>query len=117
MPTRMTGSHGIDSLNGTRIHLGTIVATTTKNNHDTAVPFNDTGDALMGKMLELQSDAAFYVRAGTVNTITVTAGTATTAGPLVEARERFVINMGGDKGWLACLSVSGTATVQVFELT
>ncbi len=116
MPARMTGTHAIDALYSNPVHLGTIVATTTKNNHDTAVVFNDTGDALKGKMLLLQSDAAFYVRAGTVNTITVTAGTSTPAGAKVEANEKYILNLGQEQGWIACLSVSGTATIQVFEL-
>lgn len=116
MPSRLAGSHAIDALYGNPVHLGTIVATTTKNNHDTSTVFNDTGDALKGKMLLLQSDAAFYVRAGTVNTITVTAGTATTAGVKVEAGEKYILSLGRDQGWIACLSASGTATVQVFEM-
>jgi hypothetical protein len=116
MPSRLAGSHAIDALYGNPVHLGTVIATTTKNNTDTAVPFNSTGDALKGKMLLLQSDAAFYVRAGTVSTITVTTGTSTTAGVKVEAGEKYILSMGREQGWIACVSASGTATVQVFEM-
>ena len=99
-------------LNGVPTYLGVVVATTTKNNHDTAVPFNDTGEALKGKVIMLQSDAAFYFNAGTVNTGTAT----TTNGVLVAAGERVILVMGSSYGWMACLAVSGTANIKFWEL-
>lgn len=105
----------MDALYGSPQHLGTIIATTTKNNHDTAVPFNNTGDALKGKLLMLQGDAAFHYRAVTTNAGTVTTGTSGTAGPKAEANEKVYIRVRSNEGWVACLAVSGTANVQVFE--
>ena len=102
----------LKALNGTPVLLGTIVATTTKNNDDTATPFNNTGDALKGKTVVLQSDTACYVKAGTVDTVTVTAAT----GLLLEANEKYVLSLGSNYGWIAALAVSGTSNVKVFEL-
>lgn len=102
---------GTDS--GTPVFLGVIVATTTKNNHDTAVPFNNTGDALEGKKLLIQSDADCYLLPGVLNTATVT----TSNGVKVFANERVVIGMRQGYKWLAALAVSGTANVRVWELT
>ena len=99
-------------LNGCPSYLGVIVATTTKNNHDTAAAFNNTGEALKGKVLLLQSDAAFYLYPGTTNAATAS----TTNGVLVAANERVVMVMGSSYGWVAALSVSGTANVKVWEL-
>lgn len=98
-------------LNGTPVLLGTIVATTTKNNHDTAVAFNNTGDALKGKLLMLQPDAACYIDFGTANT-----GTATTSAIKLAADERVVVSMTEAHGWVACVSVSGTTNLRVWEL-
>lgn len=94
---------------GTPVYLGTIVATTTKNNHDTATPFNNTGRGLAGKTVVLQADAACHVAYGTTNAVTVTTGNgfALAAGQSVSHR------MVGDYGWIA---VVGTANVKVFEL-
>ena len=89
--------------------LGLIVATTTKNNHDTATPFNNTGEALKGMMLLLQPDAVCHIRAGTTNAVTVT----TANGVKLIADEKYVITMTRDEGWLAAV---GTANVKVFQL-
>jgi hypothetical protein len=99
-------------LSGTPVYKGTIVATTTKNNHDTAAPFLNTGEALTGKVLLIQSDAAAYILPGTTNAATVT----TANGVLLGAYDRVVIAMGQSYGWLAGLSVSGTANIKVWEL-
>lgn len=115
MASRLTGHHLMDALNGLHSFLGVIIATTTKNNHDTATPFNNTGDALKGKTLILQSDAAYYVYAGTANTATVT-GTTTGNGMLIGAGERVQLTMTRDHGWLAAVAVSGTANVKVWEM-
>jgi hypothetical protein len=102
----------VSQLSGTPSYLGVIVATTTKNNHDTGAPFNDTGDALSGKVIMLQPDAACYMLPGTAATTTVT----TANGILVAAGERVIISMGSSYGWVACLAVSGTSNVKVWEL-
>lgn len=99
-------------LSGTPVLLGTIVATTTKNNHDTATPFNNTGDALKGKMLLIQPDTACYILPGTANTATVT----TSNGIKLGAEERVILSMADDYGWLACVAVSGTTNCRIWEL-
>lgn len=100
-------------LNGTPVLLGTIVATTTKNNNDTAVPFANTGEALQGKVLLIQPDAACYVLPGAASTATVT----TSNGVKLQADERAIITMQSGYGFLACVSVSGTTNLKVWELT
>lgn len=97
------------ALNGTPVFLGAIVATTTKNNHDTAVPFNDTGTGLGGKVLLVQASAACNILPGTSNTAAVT----TANGIKLVADEKYKICMGESYGWLA---VVGAATLQVWEL-
>jgi hypothetical protein len=111
MPIR-AHNDSVTLLNGSPSYLGTIVATTTKNNHDTATPFVNTGDALAGLTLLVQSDVACYVLAGTANTATVTTGN----GVKLEANEKYVITMSDRQGWLAALAVSGTANVKVWQL-
>jgi hypothetical protein len=96
-------------LSGTPVYLGTIAATTTKNNHDTTTAFNNTGAALGGKTLLIQADAACHMRPGTTNAVTVTTGN----GIYLAALERVVICMGETYGWLA---VVGAANVKVWEL-
>ena len=116
MPSSLGGSHLADALYGSPQHLGTIVATTTKNNDDTAVPFYNDTSTLAGRLLMLQADTAFHYRAVTTDTGTVTTGTAGTAGPKAEALEKVYIRMGSSEGWLACVAVSGTSNVQVWEM-
>lgn len=113
MPVRLGNiNQSYEAVNGTHKYLGTIVATTTKNNHDTASAFNNTGEALKGKVLLVQPDAACYILAATTN-----AGTVTTSNGLkLIADQTYVIMMTEAHGWLACLSVSGTANLKVWEL-
>jgi hypothetical protein len=99
-------------LNGSPSFLGTIVATTTKNNHDTATPFNNTGTGLGGKMLLVQPDTACYVYRGTANTATVT----TANGVKLAADERKIITLRSEQGWLAALAVSGTCNLKGWEM-
>lgn len=112
MPSRLAGPQLEVALAGSPNHIGTIVATTTKNNHDTATAFSNTGDALTGKVLLLQPDAACYVKTGATNGQTVT----TANGVLLEANEKFPLSMPSGHGFIAALAVSGTANVKVFEL-
>lgn len=109
----MSSKYALERLSGTPSYLGVIVATTTKNNHDTAAAFNNTGDALTGKCLLIQPDAACYVLPGTANSATVT----TTNGLKLEANSATVIVMTESHGWLACVSVSGTTNLKVWELS
>lgn len=96
-------------INGVPVFLGVIAASTTKNNHDTATPFNNTGSALAGKVLLLQADAACHILPGTANTITAT----TSNGVKLGADERVIITMNSTYGWLACV---GSANLRVWEL-
>jgi hypothetical protein len=107
------------ALNGTPRYLGTIVATTTKNNHDTATPFNNTGDALKGKLLLIQTDAACYINFGTTNAITAVSSATTGAVSVkLNADERVIVRMDPESGygWIAALAVSGTANIKVWDL-
>lgn len=92
---------------------GTIVATTTKNNADTAAPFSLN----YGARYMVQCDAAAYVRAVTSATGTVT----TSNGVKVAADEKYDIDMlldgGLEQKWIAAVSVSGTANCKVFLVT
>jgi hypothetical protein len=98
------------ALNGSPQYLGTIVATTTKNNHDTASPFND--GTLGGVCLCVQPDAACYILAGTANTATVTSSNGVKLG----ADERLYLWLKDSEGWLACVSVSGTTNLKVWKM-
>lgn len=117
MPAPLRGDALASVLYGKPTLLGCIVATTTKNNNDTAAPFNNTGDALKGKTLLLQPDSACHVAFGTVNTVTV-ANSATAGGVKLAADERFYISMGEDTGWIACIIASGgsTTNLRVYEM-
>ena len=103
------------SLNGTPVFLGVIVATTTKSNHDTATPFNNTGEALKGKVLLIQTDTACYVNFGTTNAVTAT-GSATGGAVHLADKEKMKVIMNSNYGWIAAVAVSGTSNVQIWEL-
>lgn len=94
---------------GTPVFLGVIVATTTTNNHTTAVPFSNTGTALGGKTILIAASAACHVLTGTTNAADVT----TSNGVPLIAGEKAVITMLPNHGWLA---VVGAASVKVWEL-
>ena len=97
---------------GTHVLLGTVTATTTKNNHDTAVAFSNTGDALKGLPLQVQCDTAAYMTVGTVNTVTA----ATTTGVYLEAKAVYVLSMAESYGWIAFVASSGTSVCKVWQL-
>ncbi len=114
---RVTGTELGAVMNGVPVFLGVVIATTTKNNHDTATPFNDaatgsTSPTLEGKCLLLQPDTACWVKFGAVNTVTASA-TATAGSIYLAARERVIVNMPEGYGWVACVAVSGTTNLQV----
>lgn len=99
----------IKVLNGSPAYLGTIVATTTKNNSDTAAPFAIEA----GQFILVQCDVAAYVLPGTS-----TAAAATTAnGVKVAADEKFYILLRAGQSYLAIISASGTATCKVWGLS
>lgn len=110
VPTNQYGL--IRAVNGSPVLLGTITAATTKNNHDTAVAFVNTGTGLANRMLILQPDVACYVTFGTANTVTATALT----GVKLAADEKFPVIMSATHGWIAALAVSGTCVLKVWEL-
>lgn len=105
-----------EALNGSPQSLGVIIATaTSKNNHTTATPFNDTGDGLGAKILMLQSDADCYVITGTTNAV-VAVATATSSSWKISAGERVVITPKSNEGWIACITAAGTANLKVWEM-
>lgn len=93
--------------------LGTITATTTKNNHTTAVPFNDTGNALSAKTVTVQCDTACYIRTGAADTLTVTA----TNGFYLPAHGAATFTLRPENGFVACLPASGTTVLTIWEMT
>ena len=105
--TRLTGL-----LNGTPVFLGVIVATTTKNNTDTAVPFNTAANGMAGKVLLIQSDTECYILPSASSTGTVTSSN----GVKIGVDEKVIIKMGPTYGWLAGLAVTGTSNIRVWEL-
>ena len=111
MPAPIRDPHLNQALYGDAVLLGTIVATTTKDNGDTSVPFNNTGEQLKGKLLLIQSDVAVYIKQNS----TASAGVTAANGVKVLADEKFFVNMRSNKGYLSVLPVSGTANVKVFE--
>jgi hypothetical protein len=98
----------LPALNGSPQFLGVVVATTTKNNADTAVPFTIP----TGAVLLLQPDTACYLKAATASTGTVT----TANGVLLAANEKFTVMLATDEAWVACLAVSGTTNLKVWQL-
>lgn len=92
-------------------YLGTIVATTTKNNTDTATPFGIPA----GAKLSVQCDATAYVL---VCASTASCSATTTNGIKVAADQLFTTSTPSSSagaGYVAALSASGTANCRVFE--
>ncbi len=104
-----------------KARLGTLVATTSVNNHSTAVAFNNTGVGLAGKLLLLQPDADCWIEFGTANTVTASIS-ATSASFFIAAGDSKIVLMDDAvtsttyHGWIACVSVSGTTNLKVWEL-
>lgn len=113
MPAPLMEPHLGAAIYGDPVYLGTIAATTTsKNNHSTGTAFNNTGEALKGKLLLVQPDVACYVRQVSANDGTASS----TNGVKLAADQIFYLSMRSTKGWLACVSVSGTVNLRVFEM-
>lgn len=89
-------------------YLGTIVATTAKNNTDTATPFTIPASA----KLSIQCDAAANVLV-CQNLATCTA--TTTNGIKVAADQLFTSSTPSSSAGLGYVSVVGTANCRVFE--
>jgi hypothetical protein len=101
---------------GTPVALGVIVATTSKNNTDTATPFNATaGEGMEGKVLLFQSDTACFCKFGADSTVAATTSTTGSSFELA-AKERVVVAVAQNLGFLACIASSGTSNVKVWEL-
>ena len=113
MPARLIGPHLDAALYGSPSYLGTIVATTTKNNFDTAAAFKDTaGEGVGGLLLAVQPDTACYVLPGTASDSTVT----TANGVKLAADQIYILNLRQKDLSLCCLAVSGTTNLKVWEL-
>lgn len=105
--------------------LGVLVATTSVTNHTTAAPFNNTGNALLEKVLILQPDTQCYVKIVSANNGVATTG-ATSDSMLIQPFERVIITMddldraqsasGEFFGWIACVASAGTTNLKVWEL-
>ena len=104
-------------LNGRAIHRATIVATaaTPKDNLSTSGGASVTYTLLGGEVLLLQGDVDFYYQL--VNDLTTAMSASGAKGVLVAGGapgERIIL--AGDDKRVMIDSVSGTATVKVFEL-
>ncbi len=101
---------------GTPVTLGVLIATTSVNNATTGTPFNTTaGTGLAGKILLLQPDTACLCKFGADSSVAATTSATGSSFELV-AKERVVIWVNQDLGFLACIAVSGTSNVKVWEL-
>lgn len=92
-------------------YLGTITATTTKNNTDTAAAFGIPA----GAKLSVQCDATAYVL---VCTSSASCSATTTNGIKVAADQLFTTSTPSSSagaGYVAVVSASGTANCRVFE--
>jgi len=92
-------------------YLGTIVATTTKNNTDTTTPFGIPA----GAKLSVQCDATAYVL---VCQNATSCSATSTNGIKVAADQLFTTSTpssAAGAGYVAALSASGTANCRVFE--
>lgn len=89
--------------------LGTITATTTKNNSDTAVPFTLN----KGARIAIQCDTAAYVTTGTTSAVTA----ATTTGVKLAADVLFDIPLRSTEQYVAVVAVSGTSVCKVFAVS
>lgn len=99
-------------LNGCPTYLGTITtdSAAAKNNADTAVPFND--GTLAGKAILIQVSGACYVLPQTADD----GETAATDGIELAAKERVLITMTKDAGWLSVIRATTDVTVKCWEL-
>lgn len=91
--------------------IGQIVATTTKNNSDTAVPFTIRTTGRVGTIkVVVQCDTAAYVSS---SGCADSACAATATDTKVSADYIYDVDLVGTESHVAILAVSGTATCQV----
>ena len=116
-------SESIVRLSGSPRYLGVIDFTgTSKTNHEATTPFNNTGNALLGKVLLLQPSQACYILGVSANDGTVSA----TNGVYLFANERVEIVMDDLPDvstqpsdllpWLAVIRDSASGNLKVWEL-
>lgn len=120
MPAAVYGAHLQNALNGYPVYLGTVDATTTsKTNHEATTAFNNTGEALTGKVLLIYNAGSVDIRVHPVatNTGTTTNTRGARFGVPIGPNERVIITMGRLYPWLAVIATSSTANVDVWELT
>lgn len=120
MPAALSGDHLIGALNGYPLYLGTVDATTTsKTNHEATTPFNDTGEALKGKVLLIVNAGTVDIRIHpmALNNGVVSNSRGAGFGVPVGAGERVTVRMGTSYGFMAVIATSSTANVDIWELT
>lgn len=120
--TARSVSESIIKLSGNPRLLGTIDFTaTSKTNHQATTPFNNTGNALLGKVLVLSATQNCYILPVTTNVGTVTTAT----GVPLFANERVIMVMddidlsvaaGEFYGWLACIRSTADGNLRIWEL-
>lgn len=106
-------------LNSTPTYLGTIDATTTaKTNAEATTPFNTTGDLLKGKVLLIQNAGTVSIRLYAVNGSTDDVSNTRGAGfgPEIQPGERIIMVMNLSNGYLAGITTSSTANIDIWEL-
>lgn len=99
----------LQALNGSPSFLGTVTATTVKDNSNTSSTFTITG----GSLLMVQCDAASYLlTASSAAAATLTS----TNGVRVEAYEKFYLMLLNKEQWLQALAVTGTINCKVWRM-
>jgi hypothetical protein len=108
----------LSAAQGSPTYLGTYDATgTSKTNSQATTPFGHTGDFLTGKVLLVHNAGSVAVR---IHPVAASYGTVTTNrtgnhGVYVEAGEKATLRMA--QPYLAVITTSSTANVDVWELT
>ena len=105
-------------LYGSPKYLGVIDYTgTSKTNHEATTPFNNTGDALCGKVLLIHSATASHVLPVDTNTGTVTTATGVPVGAdAVRILTMPPSNTGLTRCWLAVIRNAASGNLSVWEL-
>lgn len=107
---------------GSPVYLGTIDAgATAKTNAEASTPFANTGDGLKNKVLLIANDSTsltvrFHPVATSTGDATATRNAAGFGVPIGPG-ERVIVRMLADYAYLAVISPSGAANVDVWELT
>jgi hypothetical protein len=90
-------------------YLGTITASTAKDQSNTAVPFTIEPNS---RILIQPADGACYI---SLNKVAATAVTSAN-GLALDASEKLELSTGSRLTYLSCLPFSGTVNVKVFRL-